>query len=397
MNLALQINTRQRGLTVEVVKSLEGVRALEAEWLALEARLPSLPFVTFDWFVSWWEHLAERRLLVKDELFVLTFRDSKGELMGIAPLMITQRPGLLVVSTRQLQLFGADPNLTEIRSLVVPAAQRGPVYEALMLYLQAHSHAWDWFLLTGVPDDPQLTEIVASPFPRADWLQPTPNFILDLPNSFEALKASLSRNTKEALRKCYNSLKRDGLSFEFEVLTQVDQVEPALADFFRLHRIRSELTDTVAHPNAFAAERSRQFLTTVCKRFAARGKLRVFQLRIAGRVVACRLAFVCGDALYLYYSGYEPEFGQYSVMTTLLAEAIRYAIDSGLTSVNLSIGRDASKLRWAPRQTDYLDARIVSPSLRGAVAHDVSSFAAKTFQVARKQTGALNFLARRSV
>src|SRR5690349_23729341 len=80
-------------LRVETIVTMAGFRALENEWLALEARLPSLPFQTFDWFALWWEHMAERRLLMKDNLRVLAFRDAQGRLVGVAPLMLTQYPG----------------------------------------------------------------------------------------------------------------------------------------------------------------------------------------------------------------------------------------------------------------------------------------------------------------
>ncbi len=37
------------------------------------------------------------------------------------------------------------------------------------------------------------------------------------------LKKRLRRNIKESLRKCYNSLKRDGLSFRLEVVTETER------------------------------------------------------------------------------------------------------------------------------------------------------------------------------
>jgi len=384
------------GLTVETIDSIPGLLALEGEWRALEARLPRLPFVTFDWLSLWWEHLAEHRLLIRDKLRVITLRDSRGTLVGVAPLMLTQRPGLELLSTRQLQIFGADPNLTEIRSLIVSTEDRSRVYGAFMHHLKGCRDGWDWLALTGVPVDSALTEIVDTSFPRVEWLRTVPDYTLDLPKSFEEFKSSRSRNIKESLRKCYNSLKRDGLTFEFRVLTSSAEVEPALAEFFRLHRLRSQMPAAVVHQDAFKAESSRRFLTAVCHRFALRGRLRLLELRIGGRVVATRIAFVCQDSLYLYYSGYEPAFGRYSVMTTLLAEAVRYAIDAGLASVNLSTGRDVGKLRWGPQETQYRDALVISPSLRGGIAHAACVLAKRTLEAARQRSSLFDSLGRRA-
>jgi CelD/BcsL family acetyltransferase involved in cellulose biosynthesis len=383
-------------LAVETIESVGGLRALEAEWRVLEARLPRLPFVTFDWLLTWWENLAEDRLLIRDQLHVLAIRDAHGGLVAVAPLMLTLRPGVERLAVRQLQLFGADPNLTEIRTLAVADSERLRVYAALVRHLQGQAQRWDWFLLTGVPSADELKATVEQSFARVKWLRSVPDYTLALPASYAAFKLSLSRNIKESLRKCYNSLKRNGLSFEFRALSDVDDVGHALEHFFRLHRLRAALPGTVPHPDVFAAESSCRFLRAVCRRFAERGKLRVFQLKIGDRVVATRIGFLCEDCLYLYYSGYDPAFKQYSVMTTLVAESIRFAIEHGLATVNLSTGRDVSKLRWGPRETEYGDALIVTPSLRGQIAYDLCAAAKQTLLFAQQHTRALDALTRRA-
>ena len=48
------------------------------------------------------------------------------------------------------------------------------------------------------------------------------------------------------------------------------------------------------------------------------GCLRIFEIEIGGAVVATRLGFVLGKELYIYYGGYHPNWGKYSIMTTLV-------------------------------------------------------------------------------
>jgi CelD/BcsL family acetyltransferase involved in cellulose biosynthesis len=73
--------------------------------------------------------------------------------------------------------------------------------------------------------------------------------------------------------------------------------------------------------------------------------------------------------LYLYYSGFDPEWARYSVMTTTVAEAIKYAIETGLRTVNLSPTKDLSKTRWSPRQVDYGSAYEPRGRLRSRLAN----------------------------
>jgi len=93
-----------------------------------------------------------------------------------------------------------------------------------------------------------------------------------------------------------------------------------------------------------------------------------------------RLGFVVGDSLYLYYSGFDPAWARYSVMTTTVAEAIKYAIGQGLRTVHLSPTRDISKTRWGPRQVDYGSAYEPKDRLRSRLAH-------RAYLRARSETG----------
>jgi len=205
------------------------------------------------------------------------------------------------------------------------------------------------------------------------WGRETPAFTLELPATWEALKAGVSRNLKESLRHCYNSLKRDGHAFELQVVREPAEIRTALQAFFALHGARAELEGTIAHGNVFASASVREFMLDVCERLARRDMVRIFQLRVAGEVVATRVAFALGDTLYLYFSGYQPAWARYGVMTTTVAEAMRHAIASGFRRVHLSMGSDVSKTRWRPELSVHRDAVLVSPTVRGRMSRSVAA------------------------
>lgn len=366
-------------LTVERIESLAGFRAIEHEWRAFEERLVPLPFGTFDWNLAWWEHMHAAKLGVRDHLFIHTFRNRERELCGIAPMMRTRRPGVGPLSVRQLQFIGADPNITEIRGVLAPPDTMTDVVKVLWDHLREHSADWDWLQLSGLPASDGLNQTVEN-IKSSHWVRDVSNFYLELPATWAEFKTQLSRNVKESLRKCYNAPKRDGVTFDFTVQQSPSEVGPALDVFFRLHEARASATEGVKHGNVFRTPQARQFLIGVCQRFAARDALRVFQLKLGDRVIATRIGFVLRDSLYLYYSGYDPEYGKYSVMTTTVAEAIQYAIAQGFATINLSTGNDISKQRWSPRELIYRDAMLWSPSMRGAVTRHAYGFARERIQ-----------------
>jgi CelD/BcsL family acetyltransferase involved in cellulose biosynthesis len=198
-----------------------------------------------------------------------------------------------------------------------------------------------------------------------------PCYYLSLPDTWSAFKSGLSRNVKESLRKCYNSLKRDGHAFVFRAIDQPAHVDPALDRFFHLHTVRAQATGTIEHTDVFRTRKTRDFLRAYGQRMAERGRFVVFQLEIGGEVVATRVAMIFGDQLYLYYSGYNISWARYSVMTTLVAEAIQWAIDRRFKVVNLSTGSDVSKTRWSPHEVIFTEGLQRSSTPRGQLSFRV--------------------------
>jgi CelD/BcsL family acetyltransferase involved in cellulose biosynthesis len=356
-------------LVIECIETTPGFAALEDEWRRLFARTGShLPFWTFDWSASWWRHFQRNRLSVADALRTYVVREPGGALVAVAPMMLTERPAVGFLRARSLQFFGADPNMTELKGVICTAADAERVHRALLQHLEERDSEWDWLEWSGLNDD--CSHLVAH---RTDvqWRRQVPDYLLALPDTWEEMKRGLKRNLRESVRKCYNSLKRDGHEFEFEVAQEPAHVAAALADLFRLHSARACLAGATAHGDVFATAHSRRFLLEVCERLARRDHWRAFTLRIGGRAVAIRLGFRFGDALYLYYSGFDPAWGRYSVMTTAVVEAIKHAVATGIRTVNLSTGKDVSKTRWNPVEVNYLDVTLCPARVRSELARRV--------------------------
>ena len=339
--------------------------ALRDEWIALEESTGvDLPFQTWEWAVAWWTHLREDRRGVRDHLRVCVVRDEHEQVVAIAPMVLTERPSFGPFRVRYLQLMGADPNVTEVRAILCKPEYKDEVFTVLRSHLAAFAGSWDWVAWEGANATPGNG-------PYGD----TSTYVLPLASDWPTMKRRLGRNLKESLRHCYNSLRRDGLNASMDTLEDAAGIDRALGDFFRLHAERAGRNDGPKHPDVFASQQARDFLREVCRRLAARGMVRVFRLRIGDRVVAIRVGFQMGQTLYLYYSGWDPAYARYSVMTTLVAEIVRDAIARGLTAVNLSTGTDVSKTRWGPQEVMYSGRIEVSRSVAARIRYAGFQFA----------------------
>lgn len=335
----------------------------------------TLPFALYEWHLAWCHHFLNRTPRVRDELLFYVLRDSADACVAIVPLIITRRRvGPLKIVC--INMLGADPAMTEIRAPLID-----PDYEYLTARVVRDQLAkvgdWDWIYWTGISD--AFGEALAV-HGSLLWQPVLSDFVLDLAPTWEEFRHRLKRNIRESLRHCYNSLKRDNHSFELQVIESLPELPRGLDRFFELHALRARLKTRAMHPDRFTTQVSRDFLYEVCERLSWRRAVRLFQLKIGSQIVATRIGLVAGDGLYLYYSGFDPAWSRYSVMTTTVAEAIKYAIAQGLKTVNLSPTEEISKTRWSPRQVDYKSAYEQGARLR-------SRLARRTYLAARSEKG----------
>lgn len=336
-------------LSVQVAASLEALRELAPQYERLHlATANTSPFALHEWHEAWSGHFLNLDPRVRDELMVLAMHNATGECVAIVPLVASRRR-LGPLNIVSIDLLGGDPSTTELRTPLIQPGYESAAAAATRRLL-AGRRDWDWIYWTSLAG--AFGEALAAEA-RIDIEPEPPGYVLDLLPTWEAFRGQLKENVRNALRHCYNSLKREGHSFSVEVAVEPAAVRAALDRFLELHTLRANSADMAEHPNYFSTEVSRRFLYAVCDRLAARGAARIFQLRIGTEIVAVRIAFVVGDSLYLYFSGFDPRWGRFSVMTTTVAEALKYAIAAGLKTVNLSRGTDTSKTRWRPRAIVY--------------------------------------------
>lgn len=352
-------------VTLQTVTDVAGIRALDADYARLcRVTGNGLPFSQHAWHLTWCKHFLNGDPRIEDEPLFYILRDARNDCVGILPFIVSRRRfgPLKVVS---VVLLGADPAITEIRT---PLVQEGYGHLTARAARDALENVadWDWIHWSGLNGE---FAAALSAGKDLQWQAPVSDFVLDLPPSWEEFRSGLKHNIRESLRHCYNSLARHGHSFEFDVIESPAELRPALSRFLQLHRMRAACARGPAHPDRFASPVSQEFLYAVCERLADSGALKLFALKIGAEIVAMRIGFVVGDALYLYYSGFDPQWWNFSVITTTLAEAIKYAIGLGLRIVNLSPTRDIAKTRWGARQVDYGSAYQTRARLRSRLAN----------------------------
>lgn len=358
-------------LSVETIIDDSSLHDLIAQWDSLHERIsPRLPFTTHLWASTWWQHYKRNNVKAKDFPRIFLLRNDSGELVAVAPMVVTQRPGYGPLSAKELQFFGADSNVTEFRGPLCLPEHTPAVVRSISAFLD-NANGADWVQWRGLRLQ-QASTMLPARIRQTPYLGTTVH-ILHLSSTWEQFRANLSRNMKQAIRKCYNSLASEKMTPQLRIIEKPEDVPAALDRLFALHAARADAAASIKHNNVFASPVSRSFMLQYCTELAQRGALRIFQLVINDEVVATRIGFKFGDELYLYYSGYDPRWGRYSVMTTVVVEAVKWAIDNKLRIVNLSTGTDISKARWEPDVISYIGGFSVRKGYRSRALFDMVS------------------------
>ncbi|MGZ5885245.1 MAG: GNAT family N-acetyltransferase, partial [Burkholderiaceae bacterium] len=285
-----------------------------------------MPFQTPQWNKTWWSYFRRRGIFLRDDLhLVCAVRDER--IVGIVPLFKTTigLPGVPIV--RYFRLLGADNNLTEWRSLICRQEDRKALQAFWIKEATRFKFGLCVFHFRGFTDE----EIAVSRFDDIGYFKvlpnPSENFILTLTDSWDSFKTKLKRNIKESLRHCYNALKHAELKLSVNVTGNAEAMRSKMEQFYHWHALRANNTKTVTHPDYFKNTRHRKFIEALANELCPLGQMKLFELTLNDKPVAYRIGFVHGDTLYLYFSAYDPEFSRFSVMTTLVAEMIKWAIN----------------------------------------------------------------------
>ena len=343
---------------------LEGTNAflgIEAEWKTLyQASQTQNPFLSWEWISTWTQHYCG------DRLRTIIVRKG-GDAVAIAPFHLNRYligPGIYA---RALQLMGPKEvqHLFEIREILMrPGLEQEATEAVLDRALQIRG--WDWLELSAQGQGlSQLGSLLERRPGHAFSVSSEPVSyipVMALERTWEAQRQKLKRNIKESIRHCYNSLRRDGHEQKYVADGGAVDAAGAAARLVELHHRRSLVSQRRWHRDHFADDSIRAFEEDVLRKMHAAGRVRFAELLIAGSTVAARACLESHGGLYFYYSGFDPDWWKYSVMTLVVTESIQDAIARGLSTVNFSPGIDDSKSRWGPEMIPLQTIALVRSS-----------------------------------
>ena len=164
-----------------------------------------------------------------------------------------------------------------------------------------------------------------------------------LPASWDEYLGLLNKKDRHELRRKLRRLDSH-TDWKCYSLSEPIQVAERLGEFISLMRLSRADKDEFMTP-----ERER-FFSKITQRMSELGKLNLYFLDMDGSTVATSLCFDYGGSRLLYNSGYDPEYGYFSVGLLLNAMCLRAAIEMGLNYFDFLRGPEPYKAHLGGQQ-----------------------------------------------
>jgi CelD/BcsL family acetyltransferase involved in cellulose biosynthesis len=341
---------RSKLLRTSVLRTAGEFAALEEEWEDLHRQCPrATPFQSWAWLYSWWEAYGEDY-----ELRLVTVRDGRGLLVGLAPLMLKYRFGFT-----KLLFVGTGP--TDYLDVLIRERREDQVSEVLARTLgeidswqvadlhQLRPGAAAWGICRHW-DGPQL-RVWQDSFPVVD-VRP-----------WDELLQSLSSNLRSTVRRALRRFEADGGRCE---LAGVDDAEAAAKRLVTISREQWQDRWLETGPEHWTS-RSESLIVAAARRMAARELGGISEFWQDGEVIISDFWVSGRDFIGTYMLAASPEALQrYQWSSLYIWDALNIARTKNCGYLDLLRGEEPYKLRWSSR---------VSPSHRLILGRNLASWA----------------------
>jgi CelD/BcsL family acetyltransferase involved in cellulose biosynthesis len=323
--------------SVDLITDYGAFLDLEAEWNEAvdRADIPH-PFLRHEWVRTWWDCFG-----TGGRLHIVVVR-AAGRIVAIAPLMrdTMRKYG---ISIRRLRFLQNDHTP---RTDIIVTERAADAYRAIWKVLATDGDPWDVLQLGQLPRDSAtrraLSELAtAAGWSTGIWTSGDSPF-LTLTGSWASYLASLSAKFRSNLRNRMSRLTKLGEP-ALEVLRDHGPIERACDDVWRLEASgwKREAGTAIASDPAV-----HRFYSLLAGRATARGWLRLLFLTVGGKRIATSYGACYHNRLFLFKTGYDPEYATCAPFKLLTYFAIQHAYAEGLTEVDFLGDAEPWKLEW---------------------------------------------------
>ena len=326
-------------MEMALISSENDWQALRPEWDTLvKSSFRAYPFLEFWYMSNWWDTLGGGEWSDENSsLQIITAREN-SDLVGIAPLFSSHKPG----SEPALRFIGQIEVTDYLDFICLPDHLEAFLSHSLDFIHENQGFTTKRLELANIqsesPTIPLMESLCQQKQSSFDLkiLQPSPG--IRLPSSWDAYLHSLSKKQRHEVRRKERNLERDH-QVELIFLQNSTNITDEITRFIELMRNEEVKAD-------FLTTSTEKFLLGLAEAAQEAGCLNLASLMLDGKQAAVYLNFIYDNKLWVYNTGWNPEFSKASPGWMLLVRLIRWSIENGLDEVDLMRGSEEYKYRF---------------------------------------------------
>jgi CelD/BcsL family acetyltransferase involved in cellulose biosynthesis len=297
----------------------------------------SSPFVLPEWMQTWLRLFGAGMAT-----HVRTVRDGDS-IIGIAPLMVKDSTALFIGNT----------DVCDYLDFIITSGREKEFFEVMLNDLKK-SDIKRLDLQHVRPDSTVLASLVPLAKDlglRVETVKDNASFEMDLPSSFDEYMESLSTKQRHEVRRKLRRLNEEG-NIDFHLVTDGGAVKATMEIFFKMFvESRRDKAD-------FMTEKMASFFRLLADTMAKAGLLKLGVLELDGRPLAAIMCFDYQGCIYLYNSGYDPDYVSLSAGLLSKVLAIKDSIEKGKKKFDFLKGAEIYKSHLGGQEVPLFKCQI---------------------------------------
>ncbi len=342
---------------VELIDSYSGFSKLEPFWnKVLEASEEPSIFLSYEWLSNWW------RVSGKENRILTLIAKEGGEIIGLAPLMITRKNALFLWA-KTLE-FAAAP-VSDYQDFIIVRNGR-EVIQAFIRTLFEHSRLWNYFYIRSIREDSKnlnlLREILSERRLAFRLDEYSRAYFLPLKGSWEEQYKALKRNAKSDVRRRINRLEREGALSYFSIRSKedIDRFLPVLFDqptkrWMEKYGVRSRFYD----------ERFEGFIRNIVETARVKGFLDFTGLRLDDNVIALHIGLSHHFKYYYFIPTFDLAYRDFSPGKVLIYHMLKTQSENRVTEFDFLRGEEDYKSGWSEQYRELFRLYASSNTAKG--------------------------------
>jgi len=318
-------------------RSFASTAALSGDWNQLLAdAITNVPFLRYEYLSTWWSTLGGGEWPQSAELALVTAQ-REGHLVGIAPLFFSRNnegePSLLLLGSIEI---------SDYLDLLVRPADLPEFVQGLLEYLAEAPFSWqtmDWYNLLETSPSLPVLQMEAGKRGWSCLVERTYHApSIPLAGDFEQYLAGIDKKQRHEIRRKLRRAKETS-GTDWYIVTDALSLEDEIEAFLAL--MASDPRKAIFLNPAMRS----QMRSTIVEAFHA-GWLQLAFLTINGVKAAVYLNFDYQGRIWVYNSGFDQRFTEYSPGWVLLGHLLQWANENQRTEFDFMRGDEEYKYRF---------------------------------------------------